>query len=359
MALVGDMFSVFKTGRILGSTTYVVVEDDIKARRPRDVFFIVLSMIFYMSSLVVLHVYVFTYSQLDTKAAIFSFTRVALVFLCFFVDVTLTTVWNSKIRLVLSQLRNFDRATKFHDPAKRVKVRNICRGTVFLTLTYWTIVGYLSYRVENRLPIVHGLAYIVIDAAVCTQVLMFVCLAFLIRARFRLLCDMLTFSTGELTFEIYTVGDHSTLQQVRWLHSSLVNATETLNSAYSVQLSLWILSFTINAMSRIYTLNEYNASSYRRLRESMLAIVCSWNLVLITVVCHSLARQANRVGEIIFAPSSSASTRRVFLQENLEAAAYFQLRKVHFFIVAGFLRVDLPLLLSIVSSMTTYLVILR
>lgn len=146
MALVGDMFSVFKTGRILGSTTYVVVEDDIKARRPRDVFFIVLSMIFYMSSLVVLHVYVFTYSQLDTKAAIFSFTRVALVFLCFFVDVTLTTVWNSKIRLVLSQLRNFDRATKFHDPAKRVKVRNICRGTVFLTLTYWTIVGYLSYR---------------------------------------------------------------------------------------------------------------------------------------------------------------------------------------------------------------------
>ncbi|XP_043251554.1 uncharacterized protein LOC122396883 [Colletes gigas] len=363
MVLVGDMRSVFNTGRMLGCASHVAVNDDIKRRSSRDVLLVVLSMALYLSSLVIMHMFVFTYSSLDTKGAFLSFSRVALFYSCFFTDIFLSTLWNSKIRAVLTQLRTFDRATNFHDPSKRVKVRNICRATVFVILTYWTVVGYISYRFEKRLPVLHGLAYAIIDAAVTLQVLIFVGFAYLIEERFRQLCNMLTFSTGKFAFEIYiSIPDklygRFTLRQIWWLHCTLANATETLNSVYAIQLLLWLSSMSINAMSRIYTLNMYTLTEFAKARETMLAIVCSWNLFMITTVCHLTAQQANRVGEIIFAPSSSISMKRVFLQENLEATAYFQQRRVYFFTVAGFVRVDLPLLLSIISSMTTYLVIL-
>ncbi|XP_054003773.1 uncharacterized protein LOC128889805 [Hylaeus anthracinus] len=357
MVLIGDMHSVFVASRILGSSNHVIVEDNIKKRKPLDVVHVVLSMVIYISSMVILHTYVFTYASLDVKGAFLSYGRVALFYSCFFTDATLTVRWNWKLRSFLSQLRNFDRATKFDNSSKRVKVRNICRVTVFFTWTYWAVVGYLSYRIEKRLPVIHGLAYAVIDAAVCMQVLVFVSLSYLIEERFRQLCNLLTLSMGEPMVPD-RLDRRFTMQQIWWLHCTLVNATETLNSVYGVQLLLWISSMSLNAMSRIYTLNMYTLTEFGKCRESLLAIICWWNLLMITGVCHVTAQQANRIGEIIFAPSFSASTRHKFLRENLEAAAYFQQRKVHFYTVAGFVRVDLPLLLSIVSSMTTYLVIL-
>ncbi|XP_076672286.1 uncharacterized protein LOC143371217 [Andrena cerasifolii] len=359
MVLVGDMRFIFIIARILGCASHVVTEDDVQRRRPRDVFFTVSSMAVYLCTLVLLYVYVLMHQELDTKGLFFNFMRVFLIYLCFFVDYSFTTLWNWKIRAVLSQLRAFDRATKFHDASKQRRVRAVCSAIVLLTLIYWSIVGYISCRVELIAPMLRGIMYGIIYTAVGVQILIFAGISFLIGERFRQLCVILTRTTAEGKLIVADrLNGHFTLQQIWCLHCSLVNATEMFNSVYAVQLLLWISSMSLNAMSRIYALNVYHVSGFLRARETMMAIFCSWNIVLITIVCHATASQANRVGEIIFAPSSSASMKRVFLQENLEAAAYFQLRKVHFSTVAGFIRVDLPLLLSIISAMTTYLVIL-
>ncbi|XP_043580915.1 uncharacterized protein LOC122566969 [Bombus pyrosoma] len=64
-------------------------------------------------------------------------------------------------------------------------------------------------------------------------------------------------------------------------------------------------------------------------------------------MCHMTANQGNRAGQLIFSPYSSVSMKRVFPQESVEAAAYFQLRKVRIVAIAGIRSVDLPRLLSI------------
>ncbi|XP_071864598.1 uncharacterized protein [Bombus fervidus] len=131
-----------------------------------------------------------------------------------------------------------------------------------------------------------------------------------------------------------------------------------LNSVYAIQLLPWITAMFFNLLSKIYSLKVHKLSVHWKIRESMLVTDCAWKLILIITMCHMTANQANRFGQLIFSPYSSVSMKRVFLQESVEAAAYFQLRKVRIVAIAGIISVDLPLLLSIFSAVTTYLVIL-
>ncbi|XP_031773057.1 pyroglutamylated RF-amide peptide receptor-like [Apis florea] len=209
------------------------------------------------------------------------------------------------------------------------------------------------------MSIFRGIMYFIMDASMNMQILIFVCILFLIEERFRHLCSMIEFSKADKIIEAHRSIRHSTLQHIWWLHCSLANATEIINSVYAIQLLFWISTMSFNLMSRIYSLKVFKLSDYGKIRESMLVTDCAWNLVLITTVCHMTAHQANRVGKLIFSPHSFFSLKRVYLQENVDAAAYFQLRKVHLFTVAGLIRIDLPLLLSIFSAITTYLVILH
>ncbi|XP_033329742.1 uncharacterized protein LOC117222243 [Megalopta genalis] len=364
MTIVGDMSSIFIIARILGCAAHSSAENDIKTRTRRNVVFVAFSMILYLSSFVLLSIHVIKFETSNLMTAFFVLTRVALIYSCVFTDACLTTLWNRKIRIVLSHLRSFDRITNFDNSSRRGTVRHICRALSFITLMYWTLTGYLSYRygfqqgVEAIAPLLRGTIYAIIDASLFTQILIFICFSFLIAERFRQLCNILTFSAGEkIILDLHRLDTRFTLQQIWQLHCYLVNATEMLNSVYAVQLLLWISTLSFNSMSRIYTMNVFQLTKDALIRDSTIVFVCGWHLFLITAICHATARQANRVGEIIFSPSSSVSTKGVSLQKNLEVVGYFQLRKVHFFTVAGFVRVDLPLLLSIISGMTTYLVI--
>ena len=62
---VGDINPIFSTGLLLGCTVLVATKNDIESRRFRDMIFIVFSMILYLISLVVSHVYVFSREDLD------------------------------------------------------------------------------------------------------------------------------------------------------------------------------------------------------------------------------------------------------------------------------------------------------
>lgn len=47
------------------------------------------------------------------------------------------------------------------------------------------------------MPIFHGIIYFIMDASMNTQILIFVCILFLIEERFRHLCSMIELSKGE------------------------------------------------------------------------------------------------------------------------------------------------------------------
>ncbi|KOC69083.1 hypothetical protein WH47_09640 [Habropoda laboriosa] len=358
MVLIGDMSSIFTVGWISGLTTLLVTKNDTKARKSRHIIYICFAMTVYVIAAAVLLFYILKYKDSDWKGTFTTVMRVFCLYLCVPTDAFLTTLWNWKISSVLSRLRTFDRVTKFSQPSKRNKLRIICRVTVTVNFVYSAISGYLTYRVEEKIRIFRSVAYFTTLYSINTQIIIFVCFVYLIQERFRHLCYMLTFpKEDKLTISARSNG-HYTLQQIWWLHCSLVNATEMINSVYAIQLLFWVLTMSINVLSRMYSLNVHKLSDYGNIRETMLVIACIWNLLLITNICHTTAYQANRVGELLFTPYSSASMKQVFIQENLEAASYFQLRKVHFVTIAGVIRVDLPLLLSIFSALTTYLVIL-
>lgn len=146
MTTVHDMRAIFIIARVFGCTSQVTVENGIKARSRRDVLFIAIAISIYMASLVRLVVYNGNGNILDSISHFFTLTRVFLFYFCYLADACLTTLWNRKIRVVLSHLRNFDRATNLNDSSRRRLVRNMSRVFTFITFTWWTITGYITYR---------------------------------------------------------------------------------------------------------------------------------------------------------------------------------------------------------------------
>ncbi|XP_050479300.1 uncharacterized protein LOC126868123 [Bombus huntii] len=155
----------------------------------------------------------------------------------------------------------------------------------------------LVQKIGLRLPVFRGIIYFVMDTSVNTQILIFVCILFLIEERFRHLCNMVPFSKGNFIFLISFLNMQSTdrsieqfdLRQIWWLHCSLANATEMLNSVYAIQLLLWIMAMSFNLLSRIYSLKVHKLSVYWKIRELMLVTDCAWKLILIITMCHMTA----------------------------------------------------------------------
>lgn len=84
------------------------------------------------------------------------------------------------------------------------------------------------------------------------------------------------------------------IQDVWWMHCSLSAAAAEINSTYSAQLFVWIVTISLNMLSRVYTLiitmsNE--DSTFRKIREFMWTIACLINLFLIVGSCHITSRE--------------------------------------------------------------------
>ena len=93
-------------------------------------------------------------------------------------------------------------------------------------------------------------------------------------------------------------GRELQMQDVWWLDCSLGNAADTVNEVYSTQLLLWIATMWINALSRIYAMNETLAGTDQvllKLREGMLVTACIGNLMIITGVCHFTAFEVRTI----------------------------------------------------------------
>ncbi|KAK2579692.1 hypothetical protein KPH14_011039 [Odynerus spinipes] len=207
------------------------------------------------------------------------------------------------------------------------------------------------YSCEETAPLFTGITYGVVNAAISMQLLKFFGLSLLLYQRFRKLCEILLLPEDGKIMVVERARLHFRLEEIWWLHCCLANATETVNSVYAAPLFLWIASMSFNTLSRLYTINgSGEIPTLLLVRESLLISACVGNLFLLVAICHATSCQANDVGKIAFSPLSSVIAKRNFTcQDNVEAATYFQLRKVYFFAAAGLIRIDLPLLLSIQS----------
>ncbi|XP_014486021.1 PREDICTED: uncharacterized protein LOC106750294 [Dinoponera quadriceps] len=360
MVTLSDIRPLLHIARIFGCGLYVVGEDDIVTMK-YSAFYTAFFTLLY-GTVCVTNFYALTKEDaLGPRLLALTVARTGLSYTCVFVDIALTSWYEWKVRAALSQLRVFDRATKYKEHAKTYTVRYISWILSFVIMAFWSTAGYLTFRCEPKDPLFNGLTYAFINTTLSMQLLRFISLSFLLRERFRRLCEILLLPEDGKIMVVDRSARQLRLQEVWWLHSCLANATELINSVYGVQLLLWIAGGSFNTLTRIYTINEHTSlSTFLIARETMMVSACATNLLLITTVCHSIAGQANHVGKIAFSPSSAIVAKRNFAQDyGVDAATYFQLHKVHFFAAFGLILIDLPLLLSITSGITTYLVILH
>ncbi|KAM0735930.1 hypothetical protein ACS0PU_009891 [Formica fusca] len=362
MMSLSDICPLLRTARLFGCGLYVVSEDDIMLMKYSVVYstlFAFLYMSFCVTNFFMLG---WMTDVLGPRLLMLTIVRTLLSYACVLSDIIMTFWYNWKIRAALSHLRIFDQATKYKENKRSYRIRYACWTLSFIILSFWSIVGYITYQVEPRYSLFNGVTYAVVNATLSMQLITFASLSSLLYERFHRLCEILLLPEDGKIMVVDRSSRQFRLQEVWWLHSCLTNATEMINSVYAVQLLLWISSMSFNTLTRIYTINDGGAMSLPLLivREVMQVSACVTNLLIISIICHVTATQANRVGKIAFAPSSAVLAKRSFMQDcNVEAVTYFQLQQVHYYALFGIIRIDLPLLLSIASGITTYLVILH
>ncbi|XP_072765830.1 uncharacterized protein [Anoplolepis gracilipes] len=360
MVSLSDIRPLLHTARLFGCGLYIVSEDDIVVMKYGAVYsalFALLYMSFCVMNFYILHMD----DLIGPRLLMLTIVRTILSYACVLSDIAMTFLYNWKIRAALSHLRVFDTRTKYKGTCS-FRMRYACWVLVFIILSFWSIVGYITFKVEPRYSLFNGVTYAVVNATLSMQLITFAGLSSLLYERFRRLCEILLLPEDGKIMVVDRSSKQFRLHEVWWLHSCLTNATEMINSVYAIQLLLWISSMSFNTLTRIYTINDGGAISLPLLvvREVMSVFACVTNLLIISIICHATATQANRVGKIAFAPSSAVLAKRGFMQDcNVEAVTYFQLQQVHYYALFGIIRIDLPLLLSIASGITTYLVILH
>ncbi|XP_018317978.1 gustatory receptor 10 [Mycetomoellerius zeteki] len=360
MVFLSDIRPLLHIARLFGCGLFLVTEDDIMMMKYGTIYSVLFAL-FYVS-LCIANFYMLRWdNMIGPRLLMLTVVRTGLSYSCVLSDIVMTYWYNWKIRAALSHLRIFDRTTKYKEPKHPHMIRYVCWSLVFVMLSFWTIVGYITFCVEPKDSVFNGITYAIVNTTLTMQLITFASLSSLLYERYHRLCELLLLPGDGKIMVVDRSDKQFHLQEVWWLHSCLTNATEMINSVYSIQLLLWIFCMSFNTLTRIYTIN--NGAILQPLliaREILLVSACVTNLLIITIICHITATQANRVGKIAFTPSSAILVKRNFMQDCcVEAVTYFQLQQVHFFASYGIIRIDLPLLLSIASGITTYLVILH
>ncbi|XP_018376361.1 PREDICTED: uncharacterized protein LOC108769720 [Trachymyrmex cornetzi] len=360
MVSLSDIRPLLHIARLFGCGLFLVTEDDIMMMEYSTIYSVLFALLYV--SLCIANIYMLRWDDMiGPRLLMLTVVRTGLSYSCVLSDIVMTYCYNWKIRAALSHLRIFDRTIKYKEPKYPHMIRYVCWLLIFVMLSFWTIVGYITFCVEPKDSVFNGITYAVVNTTLTMQLITFASLSSLLYERYHRLCESLLLPEDGKIMVMDRLDKQFHLQEVWWLHSCLTNATEMINSVYSIQLLLWIFCMSFNTLTRIYTIN--NGAILQPLliaREILLVSACVTNLLIITIICHMTATQANRVGKIAFTPSSAILVKKNFMQDCcVEAVTYFQLQQVHFFASYGIIRIDLPLLLSIASGITTYLVILH
>ncbi|XP_018318078.1 uncharacterized protein [Mycetomoellerius zeteki] len=162
-----------------------------------------------------------------------------------------------------------------------------------------------------------------------------------------------------------SVGDTRTIiskKIILNLHNDLMIAAEDLESLYSLSLLFWLCNLCLHIVSNVYFIiiwmleKKWDVESW-----PLVFCMCTWllaflfQLLLLHIACHFASSQANCLGPILI--EWQVRLMKKENEDDVEYSLEFLNRKLKFS-AGGCFHVNLPLLRSIVSLMTTYLVIL-
>ncbi|XP_008553159.1 uncharacterized protein LOC103575231 [Microplitis demolitor] len=358
MAILDNIRPLLVAARIFGCAPHRVTDRKLIITKMGLVYSIFVGTI--IGCICIFDFYINVYHKVEFKLRLLIFVRSCLYYICILTDGVISMIYNGFLNVTVSRIYTFDYAIKFREKINN-KMINACHLVVFIVVMYWTVVGYFTYMCEKSDFIFNAVAYSVVNVTMSMQIMKFIGMLLLLYQRFDHLDNVILQINNPrgLSIIVYPERGIMNLQEIWWLHYLLVTAAEEVNRVYSTQLFFWITISFLNGLSRIYTLTTMQAEQqlYFVIRDSFSVTACAVNLLIISALSHFTAAKANNIARSTFAPHPSM--RRKKNLDNIEVIAYFYLKKLHFSAAAGLIRVDLPLLLSIVGAITTYLVILH
>ncbi|XP_044575264.1 uncharacterized protein LOC123259062 [Cotesia glomerata] len=358
MAILNNIRPLLVGARIFGCSPHRITDREFIITKFGLVYSLLIAAI--IGCIFIFDFYINVYHTIEFKMRLLIFVRSCLYYISILTDGVIAMIWNGFLNIIVSRIYNFDYATKYNQNSN-YKMINACKFLIIIVLAYWTAVGYFTYFCEESDFIFYAVAYSVANVTMSMQIMKFIGLLLLLYQRFNYLDQMILQSDVKrgLTVIVYPERGNMNLQEICWLHYLLVTASEEINSVYSTQLFFWITISFLNGLSRIYTLTTMQAEQklYLVIRDSFSVVACAVNLFAISAFSHFTAARANNIRKSTFAPQASIKMKKNL--DNFEVIAYFYLKKLRFTAAAGLIRVDLPLLLSIIGAITTYLVILH
>lgn len=144
MVTLNDIRPLLHTARIFGCGLYVVTEDDIVTinySAAYTAFFTLLYVIVCVTNFCILT----KEDVLGPRLLALTVARTSLSYASVLIDIGVTFWYNWKVRAALSQLRIFDRATKYKEHVKSYTVHYVCWILPFVIVAFWSTAGYLTF----------------------------------------------------------------------------------------------------------------------------------------------------------------------------------------------------------------------
>jgi len=145
MVSLSDIRPLLHTARLFGCGLFLIREDDIAIMKNGAIYSALFALLYF--SLCVANFYMLRWDDLlGPRLLTLTVVRTGLTYACVLSDIAMTYWYNWKIRAALSHLRIFDRTTKYKESKHPHRIRYVCWSLTFAILTFWSIVGYITFR---------------------------------------------------------------------------------------------------------------------------------------------------------------------------------------------------------------------
>ena len=144
MVSLSDIRPLLYIARLFGCGLFLVTENDIMMMKYGTIYSVLFALLYV--SLCIANIYMLRWDDMiGPRLLMLTVVRTGLSYSCVLSDIVMTYCYNWKIRAALSHLRIFDRTTKYKEPKYPHMIRYICWSLVFVMLSFWTIVGYITF----------------------------------------------------------------------------------------------------------------------------------------------------------------------------------------------------------------------
>lgn len=138
-----DIRPLLHTARLFGCGLLLVKEDDIVIMKYGAIYSALFAFLYV--GLCIANFYMLRWDDvLGPRLLTLTVVRTGLSYACVLSDIAMTFWYNSKIRAALSNLRIFDRATRYKESKHPRRIYYVW-ALAFTVLSFWSIVGYITF----------------------------------------------------------------------------------------------------------------------------------------------------------------------------------------------------------------------